>query len=85
METETVAQRPLASYSTEQNLMLDFEAEFAAFLNRDFPDIEGRVRRRSSTTSGPLRRALEVGADGTFNASDLSYDSLVSFFKFLRV
>ena len=79
MEAETVSHRHVADYSNEQTLMLDFEAEFAAFLTRDFPDMEGRIRRRSSTASVAARRTVEVGIDGTFNAADLSYDTLVSF------
>ena len=80
MEAETVSHRHVADYSNEQTLMLDFEAEFAAFLTRDFPDMEGRIRRRSSTASVAARRTVEVGIDGTFNAADLSYDTLVSFY-----
>jgi hypothetical protein len=40
METETMSQRTvnMSTYSN-QNLMLDFEAEFAAFLSRDLPDL----------------------------------------------
>ena len=81
MEAETVSHHQVSSYSTGRNLMLDFEAEFAAFLNRDVPDLETRVRRRSSTasvTASAARRTLELTADGSVLASDLSYDILVS-------
>jgi hypothetical protein len=80
MEAETVSHHQVSSYSTGRNLMLDFEAEFSAFLNRDVPDLETRVRRRSSTTSvsSSSRRTLELTPDGSVLASDLSYDILVS-------
>ncbi len=58
------------------SLMLDFESEFAAFLNRDFPDISNQVRRPSDLQSSA--RTIEVGTDGTIHASALSYDVLVS-------
>jgi hypothetical protein len=42
MEAETVVSRQVSDYSTDRNLMLDFEAEFSAFLNRDFPETVSR-------------------------------------------
>jgi len=62
------------------SLMLDFESEFAAFLNRDFSDISTQVRGLSSTQlSNSNRRTVEnIALDETIRASDLSYDVLVS-------
>ena len=69
----------ISTYPSGRNLMLDFEAEFAAFLNRDLPELGSQVRRRSSTTSlTSSRRTLELTPDGNVLASDLSYDTLVS-------
>jgi len=65
------------------NLMLDFESEFAAFLKKDFQDINNKVR--GTSTLPAKSKGLLIGIDGTVQASDLSYDALVMTFSFTNI